>query len=101
GAGRGIGFEIAKAFAAQGARLVLNDLGCDRNGVGADPTIVEAAAEQLRKSGATVHCHAGDVSEEAAAAELIDGAIRDLGTVDVLVNNAGIISDKNLFDMGV
>lgn len=99
GGARGIGWAIAEAFAAQGALLALNDWGCDRHGDNPDPSIVEHAAERLRAQGARVWAHAGDVSNPTTVSDLVSGAEQNLGTVDVLVNNAGIISDKSLFEM--
>ncbi|MEL6767911.1 MAG: SDR family oxidoreductase [Pseudomonadota bacterium] len=76
GSGRGIGLAIARAFAAAGARVILN-------GRRADP--LEEAAEALRGAGGTVEAAAFDVSDPAAVADFAAGA----GKVDVLVNNAG------------
>lgn len=101
GAGRGIGLEIARAFAAHGAKLALNDLGCERDGSGANPAVIQAVVEELHGGGATVTGHAGDVSDEASATEFVEGALTALGNIDILVNNAGIIADKNLFDLSV
>jgi NAD(P)-dependent dehydrogenase (short-subunit alcohol dehydrogenase family) len=99
GGARGIGLEIARAFARQGANLALSDLGCDRQGEGSDPEVVEAAAATLRGAGSKVLTHAGDVSDEAVATELMDRAWEEFGQIDVVVNNAGIIYDKSLFDL--
>lgn len=99
GGARGIGFEIAKAFAAHGAAIALCDSGCERDGTNPDPSIVEAAAYQLRQSGAKVWATATDVRDGHAVEEMVSSATAELGTVDILVNNAGIVADKSLFDL--
>jgi NAD(P)-dependent dehydrogenase (short-subunit alcohol dehydrogenase family) len=99
GGARGIGFEIAKTFAAHGAALALCDLGCERDGTSPDPKVVEQAATQLRETGAKVWATATDVRDGRAVEEMFDAATAALGTVDILVNNAGIIADKSLFDL--
>lgn len=99
GGAQGIGFAIAQALSEQGAALMLNDLGCDRAGKGSDPALVEQAAEELRASGARVSTSDADVTDAAAVASMVKQANRELGTVDLLVNNAGIISDRSLFDL--
>jgi NAD(P)-dependent dehydrogenase (short-subunit alcohol dehydrogenase family) len=101
GGARGIGLEIARAFVAHGAKLVLNDLGCDRHGQGPDVAVVEQAARQWRDEGHQVLTHSGDVGDPEAVQSLFDAAYERFGRVDVLVNNAGIIADKNLFDLSL
>ncbi len=87
GAAHGIGLEIARRLAAEGARLVLGDLNADG---------LENARKELEASGAEVLTEAGDLRTETAAHALIDRATRDLGGLDVLVNNAGIWVIKSL-----
>lgn len=101
GGGRGIGLAIASALAASGAKLVLNDLGCDREGHGREESVAQSAAEKLRESGASVLVDHGDVSDEKQVTELFARATQELGPVEILVNNAGIISDKSLFDLKI
>ena len=99
GGARGIGFEIARAFAEHGAKLIVNDLGCSRDGRDPDPKVVRDAGDELRSLGATVLTDTGDVSDPQDAEKLFDQATQEYGRVDLLVNNASIISDKNLFDL--
>ena len=80
GASKGIGKGIARAFAAEGARLVLNARGPDALG--------ETAAA-LRSGGADVHQCAGDVANPETVARLFDLAMEHFGQLDILVNNAG------------
>lgn len=101
GGARGIGLEIARAFARHGANLALSDLGCDRQGEGTNPDVVEEAAASLRVDGTKVFAHSGDVADESQATELMSRAWDEFGSIDVVVNNAGIIYDKSLFDLPV
>ena len=81
GAGTGIGEAIAHKFAAEGAQVLLN-------GLPEDP--VEDVAQALRSQGASVATYLGDVSEEAHARACVQAATDEFGTLDVLVNNAGV-----------
>jgi NAD(P)-dependent dehydrogenase (short-subunit alcohol dehydrogenase family) len=101
GGARGIGFEIARAFAKEGAKIILNDLGCDAAGVGADPEIVEEAAKVLRSEGAEVTTSAADVGDEESVLALFKMVESAHGPVEILVNNAGITQDKSLFDLSL
>ena len=87
GAAQGIGREIARLLAAEGARLVLGDL----NGEG-----LEELRKELEAGGARVLTQAGDLGTEAGAHALIDRATGELGALDILVNNAGIWIIKTL-----
>lgn len=99
GGARGIGFEIARAFAAQGAKIVLNDLGCASDGGGPDPEVVATAAKRLTLLGAEVLESGADVGDEGAVEELFNSARERFGPVDLLVNNAAINQDKSIFEL--
>ncbi len=101
GGGRGIGFAIAQALAKQGAKIVLNDFGCDRAGKSPDPSVALKAAEELRELGADVLSDTSDVSEPEAVAQLTARIAAEFSPVDILINNAGIISDRSLFDLEI
>ncbi|MDA8291066.1 MAG: glucose 1-dehydrogenase [Actinomycetota bacterium] len=90
GSGQGIGQGIARHLAAQGARVVLNDV---------DEARVKTAADGLAAEGGEVAYVASDVSTGEGAAALVDLALTAFGTVDILVNNAGIARDKWLVKM--
>lgn len=90
GSGRGIGEGIARAFAAGGARVVVNDVAPDR---------VEQVTEDLEGAGAVVTSVVADVSVSEGAEALVSGALDAFGRVDVLVNNAGIARDRYLTKM--
>src|SRR5437899_5389127 len=101
GAGRGIGRGEALLFAAEGARVVVNDLGGDWDGAGADPRTASQVVEEIRSSGGEAVAHFEDVSEEDGAASLIQLALDTWGRLDVVVNNAGILRDRMIFNMSV
>lgn len=101
GAAQGIGRALAIAFAEHGAHLIVNDLGCDRQGHGSDPSSIQELAEELSNAGHAAVGHHGDVSDERAVDELFALAEQRHGRVDILVNNAGIIADKTLFDLAL
>jgi len=89
GAGAGLGRAEALALARAGARLVLNDL----------PGAADAVAEEVDRSGAEAVLVPGDVSERSTADALMEAAVGRLGGLDVLVNNAGVLRDRMLFNM--
>jgi NAD(P)-dependent dehydrogenase (short-subunit alcohol dehydrogenase family) len=101
GAGRGIGRGEALLFAAEGARVVVNDLGGEWDGTGADPRPAEQVADEVRSAGGEAVAHFDDVSEEAGAESLIRLAVETWGHLDVVVNNAGILRDRMVFNMSV
>jgi 3-oxoacyl-[acyl-carrier protein] reductase len=90
GAGQGLGEAIALRFAREGARLMLNDLNEETAG---------RTAERIRAAGGTTQVVAGSVTDEAVVQELMERAVKDLGGIGILVNNAGITRDKLLRDM--
>src|SRR5438128_8043104 len=101
GAGRGIGRGEALLFAAEGARVVMNNRGGDWGGTGADPRTASQVVEEIRSSGGEAVAHFEDVSEEDGAASLIQLALETWGRLDAVVNNAGILRDRMVFNMSV
>jgi len=101
GGARGIGLEIAKSFAAQGAKIALCDTGCERDGQSPNDDVVLEAGKELSAAGCELWTSSTDVSEPEACQKMVHDASAALGTVDILVNNAGIISDRSLFDMRI
>jgi 3-oxoacyl-[acyl-carrier protein] reductase len=89
GAGAGLGRAEALALADAGARVVLNDL----------PGGADEAAEEIRSRGGEAVVVAGDVGERSTADQIMTAAVDGLGSLDVVVNNAGVIRDKMLFNM--
>jgi NAD(P)-dependent dehydrogenase (short-subunit alcohol dehydrogenase family) len=99
GAGRGIGRGEARLAAAEGARVVVNDVGGDWDGTGRDPRPASEVVEEIRAVGGEAVAHHEDISEPDGAASLIDTALDTWGRIDALVNNAGILRDRMIFNM--
>lgn len=91
GAGRGIGRAYALLLGERGAAVVVNDLGASIEGGGADTGPAAEVVAEITAAGGTATTDTHDVSDEAAAAALIAGAVEAYGRVDAVVNNAGII----------
>jgi NAD(P)-dependent dehydrogenase (short-subunit alcohol dehydrogenase family) len=101
GAGRGIGRGEALLFAAEGARVVVNDLGGEWDGTGADQRAASGVVEEIRAAGGEAVPHFEDISEPEGAASLIRTALDTWSRLDVVVNNAGILRDRMVFNMAV
>src|SRR5439155_18347213 len=101
GAGRGIGHGEALLFAEEGARVVANDLGGDWDGTGADDRPAAQVVEEIKAAGGQAIAHFDDISEEAGAESLIKLAVDTWGRLDVVVNNAGILRDRMIFNMSI
>jgi len=90
GAGGGIGRAEALYFAAQGARVVVNDRGVERDGTGADASIAQTVVDEITAAGGTAIANSDDVTDWQGARRMIDAATDAFGDLHVLVNNAGI-----------
>jgi NAD(P)-dependent dehydrogenase (short-subunit alcohol dehydrogenase family) len=99
GAGRGIGREHALLFAREGACVVVNDLGGSTSGTGADRGPVQLVVDEIRAAGGRAVANGSDVTSFIGAADLIQQAVDEFGTIDVLVNNAGILRNAYLAGM--
>lgn len=99
GAGRGLGREHALLFAAEGARVVVNDAGGGPDGSGSDASPAQQVAAEIRESGGQAVANTADVTTEEGADGLIRQAIDALGALHVLVNNAGILRDRTIVNM--
>jgi NAD(P)-dependent dehydrogenase (short-subunit alcohol dehydrogenase family) len=99
GAGRGLGREHALLFAAEGARVVVNDLGGGPDGSGADATPAQQVVEEIRAAGGQAVANADDITTAAGAQSLVQQAIDEFGALHVLVNNAGILRDRTIVNM--
>ena len=100
GAGRGIGREHALAFAAEGARVVVNDLGTTGDGQGRDEGPADEVVAAIRAAGGEAIAHFGDIADWEGARSLVATALNTFGGLDVLVNNAGFVRDRMLFTSG-
>src|SRR5580698_2191145 len=99
GAGRGIGRSVAKLLASEGASVVVNDLGAEMDGSGHDAGPARQVVAEIAEAGGKAVVNGADVSDFAAAEGLIAGAIDQFGRLDVLVNVAGILRDRMVFNM--
>ncbi|MEO8695837.1 MAG: SDR family oxidoreductase [Acidimicrobiales bacterium] len=94
GAGRGLGRSHALAFASEGAKVVINDLGGAPDGSGASAGPAHDVVDEIRAMGGEAVANADDVSDFDAAAGIIKTALDTFGRLDVVVNNAGILRDR-------
>ncbi|WP_411106068.1 SDR family oxidoreductase [Streptomyces sp. cmx-4-9] len=99
GAGRGLGRAHALAFAAEGARVVVNDLGVGLDGEPGQGGPAEQVVAEIRALGGEAVAHGGDVATGAGAASLVERALAEFGRLDTLVNNAGFLRDRMLVNL--
>jgi NAD(P)-dependent dehydrogenase (short-subunit alcohol dehydrogenase family) len=99
GAGRGIGRAHAIEFARQGARVVVNDLGGARDGSGSSQVPAAEVVEEIQAIGGAAVPNTDDVSDWEGSRRLVQSALDHFGRLDVVVNNAGILRDRMLFNM--
>jgi NAD(P)-dependent dehydrogenase (short-subunit alcohol dehydrogenase family) len=100
GAGRGIGREEALVLAAEGAKVIVNDLGAGLHGEGgSDAHPAQEVVDLIKKNGGDAAVNGDDVSTWAGGKGLVEQAVDTFGSLDILVNNAGILRDKMSFNM--
>ncbi|WP_149822715.1 SDR family oxidoreductase [Streptomyces tailanensis] len=103
GAGRGLGRAHALAYAAEGARVVVNDLGVGLDGTPDDAPAPDSpaarVADEIRTAGGEAIAHGGDIATTEGATSLIRTALDTYGRLDTLVNNAGFLRDRMLVNL--
>ncbi len=99
GAGRGIGREHALLFAAEGAKIVVNDLGGAADGSGGDGTPAEQVVAEIKAMGGEAIANGDNVADWEGGQRLVNAAVEAFGDLDILVNNAGILRDRVLVNM--
>src|SRR3954449_4583218 len=99
GSGRGIGREHALLFAQEGAKVVINDLGCAIDGSGDDRTPAQQVVDEIKAMGGEAVANADNVADMAGGERLIQTALDTFGDLHILVNNAGILRDRVLVNM--
>lgn len=99
GAGRGLGRDHALLFAAEGAKVVVNDLGGGPDGSGSDASPAQQVVDEIQAAGGEAVANGDDVTTADGADRLIQQAIGEFGALHVLVNNAGILRDRTIVNM--
>ncbi|MFJ8861405.1 SDR family oxidoreductase [Streptomyces sp. NPDC102451] len=99
GAGRGLGRAHALALAAEGAKVVVNDLGVGPDGSGAGDGPAQQVVAEIRAAGGEAVAHGGDIASSEGAASLVATALDSFGRLDTLVNNAGFLRDRMLVNL--
>ncbi len=99
GAGRGIGASLARIMAREGASVVVNDVGVSVEGSGQDTGPAQEVADEIRDAGGKAVANHDSVAEHDSAERIIRTALDEFGGLDILVNVAGILRDRMLFNM--
>lgn len=99
GAGRGLGREEALLMAKEGCNLLINDLGAAFDGSGSEKKVADEVAEECKKLGVKAVGNYDSVTDFDKAKGMIDQAVSEFGKLDIVVNNAGILRDRMLFNM--
>lgn len=99
GAGGGIGRAHALLFANEGANVIVNDVGVSRDGTGESAGPAQSVVDEIVARGGKAAANSDDVSDFLGAKRLVDQAIETFGSLDALVNNAGILRDRMLVNM--
>jgi NAD(P)-dependent dehydrogenase (short-subunit alcohol dehydrogenase family) len=101
GAGGGLGRAHALAFAAEGAAVVVNDIGTSREGEGSSAAPAQQVVDEIRAAGGHAVANTSDVADWDGAQDLVRAAIEEFGRLDVLVNNAGFLRDRLLIGTSI
>jgi NAD(P)-dependent dehydrogenase (short-subunit alcohol dehydrogenase family) len=99
GSGRGIGRGIALLMAKEGAKVVVNDLGASVTGEGADKTPAQQVVDEIKKAGGQAAVNADNIATIKGGENLVQAAVDSFGRLDILVNCAGILRDRMIFNM--
>ena len=99
GAGQGIGKSHALAFAKEGAKVVVNDLGTNRHGEGTPTKVADDVVKEIKAAGGTAVANYDSVATVAGGKNIVETAIKSFGKIDILVNNAGILRDKTIYKL--
>ncbi|ALE59384.1 MAG: SDR family oxidoreductase [Paraburkholderia graminis] len=95
GAGAGLGRVHALAFAARGAKVVINDFGGSRDGTGSSTAAAQAVVDEIRNAGGMAIANGANVADPAQVQGMIEQTMAEFGRIDILVNNAGILRDRS------
>ena len=101
GGGRGIGRELCRALAKQGAAVVVNDLGVSVAGQKETASPADDVAKEITDAGGNAASNHLDISTPEGGEGLVNRAIKDFGKLDILINVAGILRDRMIFNMTI
>lgn len=99
GSGGGIGRGIARLMAAEGAAVVVNDLGSSVDGKGNNSAAADETVALIKAAGGRAVANYDSVADFRAAENIIGTAVKEFGRLDILVNNAGILRDRMVFNL--
>ena len=99
GAGNGIGRDFALALAAEGAKVVVNDIGASLSGEGNDAGPAQKVVDEIRKAGGEAVASTDSVADWQSANRIVTAALDHFGRIDGIINNAGILRDRMFFKM--
>jgi NAD(P)-dependent dehydrogenase (short-subunit alcohol dehydrogenase family) len=99
GAGHGLGKSYALFLASRGAKVVVNDLGCAGNGTGESEAPAKSVVEEIKAGGGKAVANMESVAVAQGAQRIVEDAIKHFGSVDILINNAGILRDRTFLKM--
>lgn len=99
GAGGGLGREYARELARRGARVVVNDLGGSVDGTGSGTRAADVVVTEITDAGGEAVANYDSVSDPEAASNIVETAVESFGSVDIVVNNAGILRDRSFANM--
>jgi NAD(P)-dependent dehydrogenase (short-subunit alcohol dehydrogenase family) len=101
GAGNGVGRSYALMLAARGAKVVVNDLGTAPDGRGASSSPAQQMVDEIRAAGGAAVADFGDVADPQSARAMVQCALDNFGSLDILINNAGILRDRTFLKMSL
>ncbi len=99
GAGRGVGRAIALLAAKEGAMVVVNDLGGDERGTGADRGVAQQVVDEIVAAGGKAVASGASVADADGAQSIVETAVKTFGRIDCVINNAGILRDRMFHNM--
>ena len=99
GAGRGLGYEEALAMAKEGCNILVNDLGGTFDGKGDDSKIADVVVKELKELGVKAVANYDSVTDFNKMKNMVDQAVAELGRLDFVINNAGFLRDRMIFNM--
>src|SRR5215471_7112243 len=99
GAGRGIGRCEALLLAAEGAKVVVNDVFIENRGGADEAQIASRVAAEIRAAGGEAIANGDSVASMQGAERIVDTALREFGRLDILINNAGNVRPANIYEM--